>query len=293
MTARLSILQNFRPSLVKRDPFPHFVIDNALPADLYEALDRQYPSAELIFANQMRRRPEKEMLSNRRYDLSAATVHDNPRLDLGLWRDFVVYHTSQEFLDEMIDKLGDFIGLRYPWLLPMMARKAPGGRPRVGVRRYYDDSTNCEIAFDCQVGINSQVTTAPSSVKGLHLDNSAELYAGLFYLRHKDDDSTGGDLQLYRWKTAQPSFYDKRHIRPENAELVGVVPYGANRFALLLNDLDAIHGVSTRSVTVHPRRLVNIIAEVDPTVERLFDERPYQERSAFFRRVLARTGLLQ
>jgi hypothetical protein len=78
---------------------------------------------------------------------------------------------------------------------------------------------------------------------------------------------------------------------PEHAELAGVVPYGANRFALLLNDIDAIHGVSPRTVTVHPRRLVNIIAEVYPTVERLFDERPYQEKTSVFSKLLARAGL--
>jgi hypothetical protein len=290
MAPHLSILQNFRSSLVRRDPFPHFVIDNALPDDIYEALDRQYPSADVIFSNQSRYRPEKSMLSNRRYDISAATVHSKPELDLGLWRDFVFYHTSQEFLDEILDKLGDFIDLRHDWLLPKMRDKAPGGRPRAGVRRHSDDAARCEVALDCQVGMNSPVTE-PSAVKGLHLDTNVELFAGLFYVRNRHDDSTGGDLQIYRWKTGTPSFYEKRNIRAEHAELAGAIPYGANRFVLLLNDLDAIHGVSPRAVTTNPRRLVNIIAEVYPTVGQLFDERPYQEKGAFFRKILKRAGL--
>ena len=120
MAKNLSILQNFRSSMVVREPFPHFVIDNALPGDVYEALDRQYPSPEVIFANQSRNRPEKQMLSNRRYDIAAATVHANPALDLGLWRDFVLYHSSQDFLDEILDKLGEFIALRHDWLLPKL-----------------------------------------------------------------------------------------------------------------------------------------------------------------------------
>jgi hypothetical protein len=290
MAERLSILQNFRSSLVVRDPFPHFVIDNALPGDVYEALDRQYPSPELIFANQSRNRPEKQMLSNRRYDISAATVHANPALDLGLWRDFVLYHSSQDFLDEILDKLGEFIALRHDWLLPKLLEKAPGGKPRAGVRRHNDSAAACEVALDCQVGMNSPVKE-PSAVKGLHLDDGVELFAGLFYVRDKHDDTPGGDLQIYRWTTAAPSFHEKRNVRPEHAELVGSVPYGANRFALLLNDIDAIHGVSPRPITVHPRRLVNIIAEVYPTVERLFDERPYQEKTSVFGKLLARAGL--
>jgi hypothetical protein len=40
-------------------------------------------------------------------------------------------------------------------------------------------------------------------------------------------------------------------------------------------------------VTPFPRRLVNVIAEVYPTVKRLFDERPYQEKASVMRRIRA------
>jgi hypothetical protein len=286
MSQNLSILQNFRSDLVRREPFPYFVIEQALPVDLYEHLQRQYPSAQTIFAHNTRKRSEKTLASNTRYDIPASVVHANPQLDIGMWRDFVTYHTSQEFFDELLDKLGNTIGLRYEWLLEKMRKKAPNGRPRAGVRHYRDDARSCEIVLDCQVGINSPVSSTPSAVKSLHLDNSAELFAGLFYLRDPNDDSTGGDLEIYRWKKdAKISFYDKRCIRAENADLASVVSYAPNRFAWLLNDLDAIHGVSVRNITAFPRRLVNIIAEVNPTVDRLFDERPYAEKVGLLRRI--------
>jgi hypothetical protein len=133
------------------------------------------------------------------------------------------------------------------------------------------------------------VINTPSTVKSLHLDDSKELYAGLFYLRDPRDSSSGGDLEIYRWKQATGiSFHDKRSIRPEAAELTKVIKYAPNTFAWLLNGLDAIHAVSMRSVTPFPRRLVNIIAEVYPTVSRLFDERPYQQKTSFLERVWAR-----
>lgn len=288
MYKNLSILQNFRPELVRRDPFPHFVIDHALPGDLYERLQQQYPSAETIFAHHIRKKSEKKMKPNTRYDLPASVVYVDKMLDIGLWREFVLYHTSQEFLDEMLDKLGNTIALRYDWLVPLMFKKTPQDRPRAGIRHYKDSVRECEVALDCQVGINSPVSGTPSSVKSLHVDNSVELFAGLFYLRDVQDGSTGGDLEIYRWKRGVPmSFYQRRHIRAEHAELAGVVSYGPNKFAWLLNGLDAIHSVSVRNVTSYPRRLVNIIAEVYPTVERLFDERPYAEISGLLRRILA------
>ena len=284
MSEALSVLRKFKSSMIVTDPFPYFVIENALPTEIYEKLSAGYPSSEMILKHMIRRRQDTaspmEMQSNTRYDISAVTVHSNPAFDMGPWRDFVLYHTSQAFLDELLDKLGDVIASSFPQLIPAMQAKAPGGHPRAGVRRFSDDSKNCEIALDCQVGMNSKVTGKATSVKSLHLDDSKELYAGLFYCRTPDDTSEGGDLLIYRRKPGMPlSFYDERFIRPERAEVAATVPYRANTFALLLNGLDAIHAVSPRSVTEHPRRLVNIIAEVYPTMPRLFDERPYAERA--------------
>jgi hypothetical protein len=288
MHNNLSILQNFKSRLVQNDPFPHFVIENALPADLYHRLEQQYPSAETIFSRHARKKSELQMESNARYDISAAAVHADANFDIGLWREFVLYHTSQNFLDELLEKLGNTVASRYDWLVPLMCKKSPTGRPRAGVRRYKDDTRECEVALDCQVGMNSPVSSTPSTVKSLHLDNSAELFAGLFYLRDANDTSTGGDLELYRWKNGRTfSFYDKRYIRLENAELINAISYGPNKFVWLLNSLNAIHSVSVRNVTPFPRRLVNIIAEVYPTIDRLFDERPYAEKPRLLQRILS------
>lgn len=273
----LSVLQKFSSSNLANEPFPYLIIENALPADLYERLAADYPSPELIFGSRVRK--DKEMKSNSRYDIAAQTVHAHPELDLGLWREFVFYHTSQEFLDELMDKLGDVIAKTYPNLMTALKAKTGSEHPRAGVRRYTDAAEACDFALDCQVGMNSPVLgQAATSVKSLHLDDARELFAGLFYCRDQADKTEGGDLLLYKRKPGNGySFYNQRYVRPDRVEIIGTVPYSANTFALLFNGLDSIHAVSPRAVTTHHRRLVNIIAEVYPTVPRLFDERPYAE----------------
>jgi hypothetical protein len=282
---KLSILQNFRASDVTREPFPHFVIDRALPDALYDELSRAYPAIDTIFAHSFRKK-EKEMAQNARYDLSSAEVLDMPDLPVGPWRDFVQYHTSQEFLDEVLDKLGDVIGEAYPDLISAMTRKAPDGRPRAGVRRHSDKAEACELALDCQIGINSPVTVEGTSVIGPHLDNPKELYAGLFYMRHPDDRAAGGDLVAYAWKDrTKARFHAKRYIDPSLVEERGVTPYGPNRFFWFLNGQDSVHGVTVRERSQAPRRLVNIIAEVYPTVPKLFGVEAMQPRNSVFRRI--------
>ena len=44
----LSVLQNARKSDVRAYPFPHIILDNAIPKDLYEELVRSFPSPELM-----------------------------------------------------------------------------------------------------------------------------------------------------------------------------------------------------------------------------------------------------
>ncbi len=70
---KISILQNFRSSLLQTEPFTYFSIDRALPDSLYEELSRTYPSIETIF-DYSHRKKDKEMAQNARYDLASAEV---------------------------------------------------------------------------------------------------------------------------------------------------------------------------------------------------------------------------
>jgi hypothetical protein len=292
MAKEFSILQNFKDSLIRRDPFPYFVIENALPAAVSEKLAAAYPSEDLIFQNHRKKKAFETYRQNVRYDLQAARVISTPDLDLGIWRAFVEYHTSQDFLDEVLRKLGDFIAISHPRLISLLETKSPTGKPRAGVRMLSDQSEQCEVALDCQVGINSPVTQKGSSVRAAHLDDPVELYAGLFYLRHQDDAGTGGDLEICAWRDpARRIMGERNSIAPDSITVKDVVTYGPNKFALLLNSLDGIHGVTVRDVTPFPRRLVNIIAEVYPSTDRLFDERPFIKSSGFVDSVRSKLGI--
>jgi hypothetical protein len=104
-------------------------------------------------------------------------------------------------------------------------------------------------------GINTPVT-APSSVRGAHVDSWHKLFVGLFYLRRPDDESTGGDLILYRRKPGRRRDRWAASIDFDDVEAVVTVPYEPNSYVLFLNTEDAIHGVSPRSVSSVPRYLV-------------------------------------
>ena len=60
-----SVLGNFKNGIYRSKPFPYIVIDDALPIDYYNELDRTFPIYEK-FLN------EQEMLQNTAYRIPAA-----------------------------------------------------------------------------------------------------------------------------------------------------------------------------------------------------------------------------
>ena len=119
--------------------------------------------------------------------------------------------------------------------------------------------------MDVQPGINSPVSSK-SSVIGPHVDNKKEIYAGLLYMRLSDDNSIGGNLQIYKHRFLTKDYISEKYDRKDrpnesDLELHATIPYKRNTFVMLLSSNISFHGVSDRGLTKFNRRLVNIISE--------------------------------
>ena len=94
----LSILQN--KTKVITDPYPHLVIEDALPSKLYDHLEEEWP--------------EKQLLKTAPYDNGIcyrlkADEMLRPNKVSNVWREFTQYHTSAEFFAEVAELFGDLI----------------------------------------------------------------------------------------------------------------------------------------------------------------------------------------
>jgi len=235
----LSLLKKAKKQDVVSSPFPYVVIKNALDDDLYEELVSSYPSDSQISGGNMG--------NNIRYQLS---VKDSDKLPHN-WKSFVDYHSSYLFYREFLDLFESHIPKSLDWIKKSGTYK----------RKIHNPKTASCIALDCQVGINSPVVEE-CSVKSAHVDNRVELFAGLLYLRHPDDESTGGNLDIYEPLDHDMPIEHKKEIELSLLNKVDEVPYEANTFVLFLCSRYSIHGVSPRSVTPYSRRLVNVIGEL-------------------------------
>lgn len=207
-----------RAKRVFHDPFPHIIVENALPNPYYEALVRSRPTMDAILDG-------RAWGPNQRFDMPTrvALELDDP------WGEFVAAHVSGKFLNRAMDFFYDSIKKMYPeW--------------------------DGEATLRCQPGVN---TPSPvlSKVRGPHLDNPRELYAGLFYM------GGGGDLEIYRWK-GEKRYHGKLEVFEDCVELVKTVKSRPNTYLMFVNGPDSLHGVTPRQ-SEKPRFLVNVIADAN------------------------------
>jgi hypothetical protein len=239
----LSVLQN--AGRVDLAPFPHLVLRNALPWELYRELEATRP-APGFFEN------GRDPGSNLRMDRHAHECLGNSDVPPP-WQEFIAYHTSEKFWHEVVDIFGDIVRLLYPHLEFIK----PLENYDCGLR--FKDK-RADIFMECQPGINTP-PLAESRVRGPHVDNPVELVAGLLYMRPEQDVWRGGGLNIHRLKKPYVC-HDKAEIDDKYVETVATVPYEPNTLVMFVNTPLSIHSVTPRPSNPLHRLLVNFALEL-------------------------------
>lgn len=260
--AIVSVLSRTSRAELRYDPYVHLVVENCLPQDVYEALAAAYPQDETIVLHN-KLHGKRPVRPNQRNDIQAHRALADPSPVAPIWQEFIRYHTSEAFWQELLALLGPELKTTHPGLERALGKRLEACHASV---RQSTSEPAAEISIDCQIGINTPAST-PSSVIGVHVDDPTEIVAMLLYFRRNEDDASGGDLQIHRWIHPWRRLFRSRNgVDAQDAELVTSVPYKANTLVLFLNSLHSLHSVSERSPSACSRRLVNVIVEVDRSV---------------------------
>ena len=246
-----SLLARVTPEDIVQEPFPHVVFREPLESEICDRLVEEFPSLDVISAGMQRPAKSNELLV-----YHASRELNDPDLT-PLWREMIAMHVSQEFLRRLLDLFGDTIRRRYR---SFFETTGPPQALRAGVR-HIDNFDAADVLLEAQAALNTPVTAAPSAVREAHLDNPNKLIVGLYYLRHPEDDSTGGDLQLYRYATPHPKF-EGHEVPMRFVEPVKTIKYESNVLVLFLNTIDSLHGVTVRHPTPWVRMFLNLGSEV-------------------------------
>lgn len=261
MAFECSVLRNVSRADIRRDPFPHIVIEDCLPPDIYNELARAYPSDASIL--QLSGAAAKYYIrQNHRYDLCAHRALENPQAVGRTWREFIQYHVSGGFFREFLALLGPDLQQTYPGLERRFGRKAQEWTTGI---RFDPAARNVDIALDCQIGINTPAERM-SSTRSVHTDAPDELFAMLLYFRPAADCIAGGNFEIYRWKPGVTRRFVGREVDSRDAEIFGTIEYKPNTLVAFINSDVSLHGVSPRAPSHISRRLVNIVGRVRQSV---------------------------
>lgn len=244
-----NILDYIRKDQVFTDPFPHIIAHDVLPPDIYEKLAREFPTCEIVVG-------KNEYLSNERYDYTLKQLRSDDKVS-DIWRDFCEANASTEFFTKLTDLFSDAIYSLYP---DFKTQYGSLEKLRTGIR-YINDHKDADILLDAHVSINTPVTNRPSSVRVAHVDDPLKLYGGLLYFRAPNDDSCGGDLELYEYRDQNYKFYGQ-HVDQKYIQQIKIIPYRANTFVFFINSVRSLHGVTVRQKTDKTRQFVNLVGEL-------------------------------
>ncbi len=265
------------PSSVVTAPFPHVVVENALDDETCRRLVRELPPLEVLTQG-------RPLGSNVRHDYNAVNVMRDPRLS-PIWKQVIGEFVSPLFFDRFLAVFGTSVAREYP---TFGRRFGDPANIRVGIRNL-DHHPHVDVLLDAQIGINTPVVDRASAVRGPHLDHPTKLFAGLLYLRLDEDDSTGGDLELY--SQSAPGRFDRDfHIGRDRVAVERRVPYRRNTLVLFLNTPRTLHGVTPRSVTPHPRVFINLVGVLRQPLYRVRRTLPVRERLAAWQRRMFAPG---
>lgn len=245
---KFNILQKVKKNDIIMEPFPHVIIQDAIPNDLYHQLEQTWPEDFLNSGNES---ITDEKGHTKRYLSNKALTENNVS---NLWKEFFQYHTSNDFYKYTIDLLSDAITLYYPDKADLILNSKASPRTEVNQKK-----SDTPFVTDCQFVMNYPLKNTETS-RTAHLDNPQEIYAALFYMRRNDDFSTGRDLEIFSSDTKFPTLGKKRVIA-DKINLEKTCMYKPNSVLLFLNCRHGIHGVSTSPDAVKVRRHINVIGE--------------------------------
>jgi hypothetical protein len=241
------LLSDVDPTEIVTTPYPHYTRADVVPAPLYEELAAGFPSLATIASDRT------DLRSNAAVRMTAKQVLGDRRIS-PLWREFFDYHTSAEYWRDVTRLFTPHFRCALPALEDEVGR--PYEDWRVMPRGYAGEA---EVRLDCQFVMNTPVPQRRHA-STVHVNLCDKIFSAQFHMRDPDDQSEGGDFDLYQWRR-EPRFV-KLHALNRDVALAKTVPYRANSYVCFVNSAKAVHGLSPRAATEMPQRYINFIAEL-------------------------------
>ena len=236
------------------EPFPHIIIEDCLDEYSYSLLADSFPDNDSFYPT------DKE--DNKAYWITGS---DLLNVSNNVWADFIDKHVSQKSFDKFIEVINPFMNdldLDYVNNFGKELQNCSFRLAEIGGAKNQSNKKT-DIVISVSAGINTPCKTQ-SIIEPPHNDIPQKMFNSLLYMRTDEDDSSGGDLTLY--KTLNQFVFtsiseDLNEVDEKYLKKIKTIKYSRNLFILFPNKVNAIHGVTARGPTLHTRRYINLNME--------------------------------
>jgi len=246
-----SLLADLGKDDVIEEPFPHIVAKDVLAADDLRRLIDEFPPLDAF--------PDYTTNDNVRLTFPVASARLSDDVS-PFWKAFLASNATGEQIRDFFRIFGEHFINHHP-RAEGFAKRA--GELKVGLQHHdtFDDNA---LLVSSAIDVNTPIKNSVSSVRGPHVDSAHKPWFALFYLRD-EEESEGGDLELYRLRQGQTlvgNIFNGSHVKQAAVEHVKTIKYEANTLFIGINGPHAIHGVSPRQPTPHARKFVTFNCEI-------------------------------
>jgi hypothetical protein len=208
------------------------VINNTIPTIIYKQLSKEYPTLKSILV--LDTNSPKILSSNHRCQFNINPANFNyftQSIISPLWYDFIKYHLSSKFMNDIFN----IFSYSYS----------------------YSSYNNTNLEIDFQIGYNLPIfnnnyyLNSPS----IKVDKDV-LYMGWFLMRKDEDNSIGGNLEIFN-----------HNINTNIKQKITTIPY-QNNCLIILENIDNIENkmenvnqvyfaFSQKQITLHSQRYIS------------------------------------
>ena len=175
------------------------------------------------------------------------------------WRSVISEHLAPAAVHRLLGIFAPAIRQQYPQLEDEFGDLSDWS---IG-QRYVDDPESCVLLADVQISYHAPVPNTTAQDRGPHLKMTNKLLICQLLMRLFEDDSEGGELQLYTRPDKEKLLVvtgDQEVVAGQGLILEKTIPYRANTAVAFLNTPESIQTMAPRR-SDKPLMYLNMIFE--------------------------------
>ena len=238
----MDLYASLTPAMIVDRPFPHIVLEGAVPPEACAKLVRAFPPLDTFGAGL----PDAKKVLRRSVHLAGLSEP---------LRGLIEAHVRPAAFAALARVFGQAVRREYPGL---ETRFGPLDALRVG-QRHADGHDRCEVLLDAQPVVLAPVTRGVVGERGPHVKGTNKLLEGLLFLPDPADDTPGGEMELYEPVPGhRPRFGARNQTRPRGLRAVRAVPYRAGTLVVWVNTPRSITRLAPRGASPWPVRFLSL-----------------------------------